>query len=386
MRILQVHNSYRQRGGEDAVAEAEAELLAGAGHDVRRLVVENPESAGAAALRLAASPWNPNSARLVRRAVEEFRPDVAHVHNTWYSLSAAALGALHRCDVPVVMTLHNYRYTCLNGQLLRNGEICELCVGRVPFPGIRHGCYRESVLSSTVAVGGVLAARATWPRLVDRFITMTGFGRAKLTAGGLPEERILVKPHFVPDPGPRPRPPSHSRTVVFLGRLAVEKGVGLAVEAWRRAALPDHELVVVGDGPLRDALAANLPGNARLVGWLAPTEARAQLLDARLVVFPSIWYETFGLTLVEAMAAGTPILASNLGGTPEVVGESLRECLTPPGDADAWAERLRTVVPDDTWTDVTGAACRRRYQERYTPEKGRADLEAIYSSVAASAG
>lgn len=381
MRILQVHNAYRQRGGEDAVAEAEAALLSAAGHEVHRLVVPNPEGAGAAARRLAVAAWNPASSRLVRTAIADFRPDVAHVHNTWYSLSAAAVAALHREGVPLVMTLHNYRYTCLNGQLLRNGRVCELCVGRTPLPGVRYGCYRDSVPASAMAVTGVMAARATWPRHVDRFITMTGFGRELFTASGLPGDRIVVKPHFVADPGLRDTPPSRSKTVVFIGRLATEKGVDLLVEAWRRTTLPDYELVIIGDGPLRDPLSAILPENARLIGWQPPAQARRLLLDARLLAFPSIWYETFGLSLVEAMAAATPILASDLGGTPEILGDTLAHGLVTPGEVDHWAARLQRTVPDDSWVDIAGAAARRRYEERYTPALGLLALEDIYDSV-----
>ncbi len=214
MRILQIHNAYRQRGGEDAVADAEAALLEDAGHDVHRLIVANPESPVAAAAKLAVAAWNPGAGRLVRDAVERFQPEVAHIHNTWFSLSSSAVAAVHKAGVPSVMTLHNYRYTCLNGQLLRDGAICELCVGRVPTPGVAHRCYRDSYPSSAMATVGAIAAQRVWPRHVDRFIVMTEFARKTFVAAGLPAERFIVKPHHVADPGPRRDVPSSSRRVV----------------------------------------------------------------------------------------------------------------------------------------------------------------------------
>ena len=143
MRILQIHNSYRQRGGEDAIADAEAALLAEAGHTVDRVIEPNPDRAVAAAAKLAVSAWNPAAAQRVRASVRRFRPDVAHVHNTWYSLTASTLWALRKERIPVVMTLHNYRYSCLNGQLLRNGAVCELCLGGTTLPGVFSPTFRQ---------------------------------------------------------------------------------------------------------------------------------------------------------------------------------------------------------------------------------------------------
>ncbi len=379
MRILQIHNAYRQRGGEDAVADAEAGLLSEAGHEVRRLIVTNPEGAAAAAGRLAFAAWNPASARLVRSALDDFRPDVAHVHNTWYSLTASSTAVLRAAGIPTVMTLHNYRFTCLNGQLLRDGSVCELCVGSSTMPGIRYRCYRNSWPSSAIASAGVASVRRRWARDVDRFIVMTEFARDMFVSSGLPAERFAVKPHHVPDPGARLDTPAASNRVLFVGRLAPEKGIDVLVEAWRKAELDGYELVVVGEGPLEATLTASATSSVRFTGWLDPAAVRQMMLSARLLAFPSIWYETFGLVMVEAMAAGTPVLASDLGGTPELVPD--RGVLVPPGDAEAWAATLQARVPDDGWVDAAGRAVRHRYEDRFTPSHTIDALIAIYESA-----
>ena len=153
MRVLQLHTPYRQPGGEDAVVRAEAEVLRRSGHEVVQYQVQNPPGAAGAIGSLVLSPWNPLQARRVQHLAERIRPDVAHVHNTWYAQSPAVLWALRRSGVPTVMTLHNYRLVCANGQLFRDGAPCEDCVGASPWHGVQHGCYRDSIVLSVPAAG-----------------------------------------------------------------------------------------------------------------------------------------------------------------------------------------------------------------------------------------
>lgn len=361
------------------MVKAERDLLVAAGHTVRLHEAENPTSPLPTLGALAVSAWNPTAAREAGRAAAEFAPDVAHVHNTWFSLSSSVLAAIHRRGVPVVTTVHNYRLSCLNGQLYRDGAVCVDCVGRNPLPGVRHSCYRDSTLSSVAVAAAVSLGRSAdfWQRQVTRFVVMTDFARTLLTTIGVAPEKVWVKPHFALDPGPRSEPPSASPTVVYVGRLSEEKGIRDLLEAWRRAHTGDLELVVVGDGPLRPRLEAALPGRVKLVGWLPADQVRETLLSARALVFPSVWYETFGVVLIEAMAAGLPVLASRIAGVPEVVGETM---LATPGAVGEWADRLGELAHDGH-IDRAGAANRAAYQERYSPEQGLSNLEALYRSV-----
>ena len=382
MKILQVHNRYRERGGEDAVVEAEASLLRSAAHEVVQVLATNPQGALRAGLTATIAPWNPRAARRIAKTVGHVVPDVAHVHNTWYSLSPSIQPALKRSGIPVVMTLHNYRMMCINGQLLRDGRICDICVGRGPAPGIRHRCYRDSLPQSAVAAATVVTAgsRGTWDA-VDLFFVMSRFAKRQFVLGGLAEEKIRVKPHFVADPGGRRREPSASRQVVFVGRLSPEKGLDALLEAWRMAGPSDLELLIVGSGPQRPELERTAVPGVRFTGWLPPHEVRSLLLSARALVFPSLWYETFGLVIVEAMAGGLPVLASDLGGTPELFGDRAPGWLAPPGDIDAWAEAIQRIADDDAGIDRAGAVARSRYEAAFTPDKGLRLLEDGYESV-----
>lgn len=380
MRILQVHNRYRERGGEDGVVDAERALLTAAGHDVRLTGGHNPTGTAAAAWSLARAPWNGRQARAVVAEAVARRVDVAHVHNTWFALSPAVVTGLHRAGIPVVMTLHNYRLVCANSLLLRDGQPCELCVRGREWHAVKHACFRGSRLQSMPAAATIALhrVRGTWTEDVARFLVMTSFQKDQMVAAGLPANRIDVRPHFTSDPGERPQPPSRSRSVVYVGRLSAEKGVGDLVAAFL-AAGTDLELVIIGDGPETGALQAQAVGSERIrfLGRLGADAVRRELLGARALAFPSVWYETFGLSMIEAMAAGTPVVATGLGGRHDVLGDGCG-LLFPSGDRGALAAAL-VKLTEDARVDEMGAAARRRWASRYVPAAALRGLEDTYA-------
>ena len=366
MRILQVHTRYRYEGGEDAVARAEAALLTRAGHEVVPHVAENPHGAGPTAAAMLASPWNPAAARRLRAVARRARPDVAHVHNTWFALTPSVVAALDGAGVPVVMTLHNYRMVCANASLFRDGRPCEDCVGTHPWHGVQHRCYRGSAASSAAVAATISLNRAlgTWDRHVRLFLALNDFARDRFVAGGLPPDRVWVKPNSVADPGRRAAPPSASRTVLFAGRLTPEKGVGVLLEAWRRLAPAGLELVVAGDGPMRAELERRPPPGVRFLGQLDPPAVRDWMLRSRALVFPTWLYEGQPMSVLEAFAAGLGVLASRLGGNTELVGEL----------GDGWLAALA----DDASVDRAGAVARRLYDDRFAERHNLQALEAAY--------
>ena len=383
MRVLQLHTPYRQPGGEDAVVRAEAEVLRRAGHEVVQYQVQNPPGVADAIGSLVLSPWNPRQARRVQGLTERVRPDVAHVHNTWYAQSPAVLWALRRSGVPTVMTLHNYRLVCANGQLFRDGAPCEDCVGASPWHGVQHGCYRDSMVLS-VAAAGTIALHdrlRTWSRTVDRFVVLSEFAAERLVRGGLPPDRIELKPNFVADPGPRAVPAAASATVLYVGRLSPEKGVELLMEAWRELGDGPLELVVVGDGPLRERLARRPAARLRLVGQLPAAEVRRQMLAARALVLPSVWYEGQPVAVLEALAAGLPVLGSGIGGVPELLAPLGRDWLAAPGEVASWVTALRALA-DPERVEVASARARALYERSFSAATAAQALEDIYERAA----
>jgi glycosyltransferase involved in cell wall biosynthesis len=323
----------------------------------------------------------------VRRAVRACTPDVAHVHNTWFTLSPSVLAALSGADVPVVMTLHNHRLVCVNANLFREGRPCRDCVGRSPWPGVRHRCYRESSVQSAAAAAtiSINRARGTWVKAVDRFIAPSHGLRETLVTAGLPADRIVVRPHAVADSGRRAAPPSASSTVLYAGRISQEKGLAVLLDAWASARPPGLELVVAGDGPDRPALERRGVEGVRFTGWLASESIRELMHTARVLAFPSVCYEVFPATIVEAMCAGLPVLASAHGGTAEIVGPIGSEWLAAPGDVASWAARLAQLGCDAD-VDAAGARGREIYEAQYAPERGVASLLDVYRTAIDQAG
>ncbi|MGI8727659.1 MAG: glycosyltransferase family 4 protein [Solirubrobacterales bacterium] len=386
MRILQLHNLYRQRGGEDASAEAEAEALERAGHEVVRHLVRNPETPRATVATLARAPANRASAARVRELVRSHRPDVAHVNNTWFTLTPSVFAALADEGVPTVHTLHNYRLLCVNSLLFRDNRPCTDCVGRGPWPGVIHRCYRDSLPASVAAATTITVnrRRGSWQG-IDRLIAPSEFARGIFAGAGFDPERISVVPGMVADPGPRSAPPSSSREVIYAGRLSPEKGLDLLLDAWAEVgAALDLDLTIYGDGPMRAQLEAKLPPRARLVGWCDRAELEASMLSARALVFPSQCYETFGRATGEAFAAGLPVLGSAEGAAGELLATQGDRLSVAGNDLGGWADSLGALT-DDSLVDRAGSLGRAHFETNLAAPVVVERLTAVYADAVAGA-
>jgi glycosyltransferase involved in cell wall biosynthesis len=381
VRILVAHSRYRSgpASGENAVVADEARVLQEAGHEVH--VFEASVSGTFDALRAAPGAiWDPGRAAALRRLIRRYRPDVVHVHNLFPALSPAVIRAAAAEGVPVVMTLHNFRLMCLPATFLRDGRVCEDCAGRLPWPGVVHGCYRRSRAQSAVLATSLVLHRwlGTFER-VSRFIAVSGFVRDKYVAAGFEPWRIVVKPNFA-WPGPRREGPG--RYFLFVGRLSPEKGVATLLSAWRQDL---GRLLVVGDGPEAPGLRRLAPGGVEFRGAVAREEARRLVAQARAVLVPSIWYEAFPRVVVEAYAAGVPVVAGRIGALPEVVEDGVTGLLAEPGDPASWAAAVGRLI-DDGVSERLGEGAYRAWATRYTPEANLRRLEGIYRGVAGQTG
>ncbi len=381
MKILVVHNAYREPGGEDAVVAREVALLGAHGHAVATWIADNsaiegPIPAALAGLRAAYS--RPARDALAARLAAD-RPDLVHAHNLFPRLSPSIYDAARAARVPVVQTLHNYRLVCPAATLLRDGRPCELCVTGSAYQAVRYACYRGSRLGSFAVARMVERHRraGTWTTKVDRFIALTAFARGRLVAGGLPADRVTVSGNFVADPGPAPAG-TKREGLLFVGRLSEEKGIRPLLAA---AALAGVGLRLAGDGPLA-ALVRAAPGITAL-GRLGPAAVRAEMARATALVLPSLWYEAFPLVLVEAFAAGLPVIASGLGSLAELVEDGVTGRHVAPGSAAALAQALRWAVDNPTVLAAMGAGARETFLAKHTPDAAYARLAAIYDEVLA---
>lgn len=381
MRVLLVHNSYQQRGGEDAVFEAERDLLRDNGCEVVEYRVSNDAVQGMGKLALFANTiWSRQHYRAMKKVIADVRPDVAHFHNTLPLISPAGYYAAKRSGVPVVQTLHNYRMVCPSALLFRDGKVCRDCVGKlVPTPAIKHKCYRGSTAASA-AIASMLTfhrARGTYKSAVDRYIALTEFARGEYVAGGLPEDRIAIKPNFLADdPGTGD---GQRSGVLFVGRLTEEKGVGVLIAAAARLE-GDQHLTIVGDGPLREQVEQAAAGNDRLTyaGGANRDQVLRHMQSAKALAFASTWFEGFPMTIVESFACGLPVITSDLGSMASIVDHERNGLLVEPGDADAWAAAIaRGCEAPPAWGD----AARQDFVTRYSARQNFAQLMTIYESV-----
>ncbi len=395
LRILVVHNRYRseQPSGENRVVDQEMCLLADAGHHVSVFERRSDDIASMSLLdRLAVPlrvPWNAAVRAELTARLRIERPDVVHVHNTFPLLSPSVVAACVDARVPAVATLHNYTMVCPTGTLYRDGRVCTDCIGRLPSPAVRHGCYRGSRLATIPMALSMSANRRRWWSDVARFFCLSEAQRKILIQAGMPAQRLAVKHNFVPDPGLRRTGPGAH--VLYLGRITVEKGVRLLMAAWDRIAASGGlgvPLVLAGSGPLQEEVAqwARDRDDVRYLGLRSKSECRELTARAAAVVAPSTWMETFGLVAVEAMAAGVPVVTAAHGAFVELVQDGVTGLLHRPGDSDSLAESLRRAVTAPEVNRSMGEAARRRYEQNFTPSVGLDRLVAGYEAVIAEPG
>ena len=386
MKVLMVHNRYQIAGGEDSVVAAEVGLLRAHGHSVVMHWADNDAIQGVASKVRAAlsATYSAAARRALARVIASERPDVVHVHNFFPSLSPSIYDACADARVPVVQTLHNYRTICPGALLMRDQKVCELCVTGSPYQAVRYGCYRDSKLGS-LAVAHMVAThrrKGTWSRKIQRVIALTEFAKAKYSEAGFDPSRIAVKPNFMADPIDGDALGAHDEGALFVGRISREKGVEIAVEAWRQQGLP---LRIAGDGPLFEQLrSAVLPSTVELLGRQTKEQVFEAMKRAQFLVMPSVWYEGFPMVIVEAFAHGLPVVCSRLGGMAEVVEDGVTGLHFEPGDAADLADKVAQLSADPERCRAMGRAARARFTSEYGEAQNIRYLERIYQDAAAA--
>jgi glycosyltransferase involved in cell wall biosynthesis len=387
VKVVIAHNRYastRPSGENTAVAVDIANLTA-AGVRVIEFLRTSDELASLPIGERVALPVSPvyaaRAQRQLRDLLDHERPDVLHLHNPYPLLSPWVVRTAHAYGVPVVHTVHNYRQTCVNGLHFRDGAPCHDCVGRLPTPAVRHGCYRGSRAQSTAVAAAITMHRGTW-RTVDRFLALTPAMAGYVRSLGIPDERIVVRPNSVPDPG------GHTEAgegFLVVGRLSVEKGIALMLDAWCRH--PEGTLGplrVAGEGPLTDLVTARAAGRSDIeyLGRLDAAGVVCEMRRSAVVVVPSVWDEVCPMVAVEALANGRPVLGTDRGGLPWLVG-AVGEAGPAGWLVEPDVNVLSAVLPT-VRAEAAGRSgpARRQYERRFSPAIATATLIATYRDVA----
>jgi len=401
MKILLAHNFYQSSSpsGEDSVFRSEVEMLLSKGVKVIQYEKHNDDISGTFKNIQTAFDmvWSKETYGELWELIKKEKPDIAHFHNIWYLISPSAYYSCKDAGIPVVQTLHNFRMFCANGLLLRNGRVCEECIGKLPWRGIAYGCFRNSRLYSAPVVAAEIMhkIKKTWTETVDAYISLTDFGMRKFIECGLPGDRIYVKPNFLVNP-PSPKH-AKGKYAIYLGRLSGEKGLDVLIDALailktsNPQALEFFSLKVLGDGPLRAELEKyaedkKLGEKIDFTGRKSHDECMELLSEASFLIMSSVCYENFPMAIREAFACGKPVIASRLGAMAEIVEDNKTGLLFNPGDSADLAEKIRWMTENEDACIGMGMNARASFESKYTADRNFAMLMDIYEKVLAKGG
>lgn len=379
MRILIAHSSYRRSGGEDQYIKQQRALLA-PNHDVHLLTRENRDLAASVATG-ARMIYSFKMQAEINGIFERYRPDVIHLHNPYPALGPAVHLAARKHDIPLVQTVHNLRLRCPNGLMFTEGQVCRRCEKGMYANAIVHECF--ATRNQALAYATALWSHRFMLRLerdVGLYIAPSNFMRQRLLQWGFPTDRVRVIRNFVsPDPEASPDPGAHG---MFVGRLSAEKGLETLLRALKEAG--DPHFLVLGDGPIKHDLLgiARILGlnNVHFLGWQEPARVRELLRESRYQVVPSLSEENAPLAALEALAAGRPVIASDIGGIPELVQEGAGLAVSP-GDSHALAETIQRLLKDDELCRQMGSKALDFTQRHLLPGRHLTCLEDAYSHV-----
>lgn len=385
MKVLFIHNHYRTSApsGEDAVARNERAMLEENGMAVTSFEKFNDDiddSSLVKKFRLGLNyAWSQRTYDELKLLLKKVKPDIAHIHSVYPQISPSAYDACQESGVPVVHTLHNFRYFCPGALLLRDGKPCEECLGRLPLNALRYRCYRGSFPATASLVWMICYNnwRGAFAKLVNRYVALTEFAASRLIAGGLPADRIEVKPNFLPVvPSVNQK---REKYAVYVGRFTQEKGVSTLIAAWSYVSgLP---LKIIGDGVLRDELEqqTRMAGiEVVFMGALPQKEVLEIVSSAYLQVVPSECYEGFPMVILEAYACATPVVASRIGSLAEVVIDGYTGLHFEPGNPRELADKVNLLVANPEFATRMGARAREIFLKKYTREQNFKSLMGIY--------
>lgn len=381
MKIFQVYNEQRSRiGGEPAVIDVTTRVLESNGHE-SRLVMKSSRDLEHSILKRFGAFWtgayNGRSFREMQRLLRSDRPDLVHVHSVYPMFSPSVLLACRQAGIPVVMTVHTHNLTCPTWFHLRDGNICESCMGGHEYQCVLHNCRRNVLESVAYALRSFVARRfRLFHDNVDILMVPTHFSKAMLLRAGFHRDQVVVVPNptaVTEAPADRPL----GGYVAFAGRVSAEKGVDVLLAA--AALMPHLSFKIAGDGPVLSAMVAQAPANVQFVGRLAYDELLTFYKAARLLVVPSVWFEPFGMVAADAMALGLPVVASRIGGLPDVVDEGVTGLLFEPGNAADLAQQIGRIWEDPALGVQLGKSGRAKAVQRYSQQAYYRNLLSAYN-------
>jgi glycosyltransferase involved in cell wall biosynthesis len=371
VRVLLLHNRYRLLGGEERAVSDLRELLSARGHEVEILERSSEQATNAMAARgMLLGGIDPHE---VMQSVRRLRADVVHAHNVHPLFGWRALAAAREAGARTVLHLHNFRLFCAISIAYRDGAVCHRCRGRDTLPGLRLRC-RGTLAESAVYAAGLSAQQRRLIEHADSIAVVSDASASRLHELGLRAEGVRVLPNFVaPDRFAATSLCAEGTYALVAGRLVEEKGFDTAIAACAQARVP---LLVAGEGPDGARLRSLASGaEVRFTGRLSEAELARVRREAAFVLAPSRWEEPCPYSVLDAMAAGLPVIGSAIGGLPELLDG---EDLLAPRNTGGWAEAVSRLWSDRELRARRGAAALVRARERFGEERYYERLLELY--------
>ncbi len=383
MRILLIHNHYLEQGGEDEVVRTEKAMLKRFGHEVIFYERSNAELSHLNPLQKIRYFtrdifWSKKTYEEVCQIINEQKPDIAHIHNTFLMISPSVYEACFEKRIPVVQTLHNYRFLCPIGTFYRKTKVCEDCLKTGKKSAVIHRCYKNSYIASSILINIIrfFFQNKILSQKINHFIVLSEFSLKKYLDNGFPTEKFSIKPNFLDfDPGISE---TQGQYALFVGGFFPYKGIRTLLKAWDKLK-EDFPLKMIGDGPLFKRLKERFgKSNIEFLGRKPFKEILEYLKGALFVIVPSECYENFPRIIVEAYACGIPVIASNLGAMKDLVKDHSHGLLFEAGNSDDLALKITHLIRNKALVQELGKNAREEYMRKYTFERNYESLMEIY--------
>lgn len=382
MKICIVHNEYGKFSGEEAVVQNQITLLEENGHQICNYTRSSAELDLLLLGQVRAffsGIYNPFSKKAFRDLLDREKPDLVHVHNLYPLISPAILDVCAEFGIPTTMTVHNYRLVCPNGLFMTRGEVCERCAKGREFWCVLRNCEGNYLKSLGYAIRNMVARlRGSFKRNISIFMVLSSFQKHKLEESGFGSSNVFVVPNMCNGPNEVLHTQAFGQYVAYAGRISEEKGVSTLATASRLC--PSIPFKTAGSGPFNLSFVEDLP-NFETVGFLCKDRLHDFYINSRCIILPSICYEAFGLTIVEAMLHSKPVIASRIGGIPEIVEDGVTGLLFEAGNAEDLADKIQYLWDRPDLCRQMGEAGREKALREYSPEMYYDRLMKVYDKA-----
>ena len=403
MRILQINKFFYLKGGSERYMFNLSKLLEEKRHSIAFFSMDHPNNVKSSWSKYFIKNVNYNKSLSLKekinlfkntlysreaeknlsKLIDYFKPDITHVHNFNHQLTPSVLVALKKKGIPIIATLHDYKLVCPSYLMLNHGSVCELCKGGRFYNCLRTRCHKNSLSKSMLATlesylhHNILNSY----RHIDRYICPSLFLMNKLQYMGFKGDLISI-PNFVDLKNLEFANSSEKNKIVCWGRLSHEKGISTLIKAVSKMNI---ELDIIGDGPIKSTVERKIKTqnikNINIIGCLSGDELFNRIRKSSVAVITSQYYENNPIAILEAFALGMPVIASRIGGIPELVKDDETGLLFQPGDVDDLRNKINKLLGDQDKIKKMGRNAKALIEKKYNPQTHYIELMRVYDSV-----